>query len=119
VTDTYTHIDPSSIIGKCVVLPNLESIPVIEDPLVFYCSERLPMDRPLPQPLQRPLRRCTACQDRLVQRLQDQQQLLALENKLPAVDLYSGAGGAILGAHGLFRVTTAVDLDPTACRTLQ
>ena len=119
MTDTNTPIDLSSIVGKCVVLHNLESIPVIEDPLVFYCSGRLSMDRPLPQPLQRPLRCCTECRDDFLQRLRNEQQLLALEDKLPAVDLYSGAGGAVLAARGLLRVTTAVDFDPTACRTLE
>lgn len=107
------------IVGKCAVLRDPESVPLIEEPLVFHCSDRLPAGRSQPQALQRPLRSCMTCRDRLVQRLRDEQQLLALENKLPAVDLYSGAGGAVLGAHGLFRVTTAVDLDPTACRTLQ
>lgn len=119
MTDSYTNINIDSIVGKCAVLHDHESIPLVEDPLVFHCSDRLPAGQSQPQALQRPLRSCTACQDGLAQRLRDEQQLLALEDKVPGVDLYSGAGGAVLGAQGLFRITTAVDLDPIACRTLK
>jgi hypothetical protein len=39
--------------------------------------------------------------------------------KLPFADYYSGGGGGVLSASPFFNVQSAVEINPTACTTLE
>jgi hypothetical protein len=103
VTDFYQHIKVNAIRGKCFVLPSGEK-PSNRDPRIFQCDS---------EPLT-----CNACLKAKLAEVEVEQTLLSF-SKLPAIDLYSGAGGAILGAKDLFESKIAVDFEPITCDTLR
>ena len=87
----------------------------------FICQQRLPHHLPALfqhlTPLHHELQSCTEC----VQAAQaaHQEEMDLANSKLPAMDLYSGGGGSVEAAQQHFKVSIAIDVDPTACMTLQ
>ena len=89
---------------------------------IFHCSTRLPAGRLASRraliSLDQPLAVCVPCSSRITKRESDLQAYREMGG-LPSADLYAGGGGTMLGKKGWFRSKLAVDLDGTACATLE
>ena len=90
----------------------------------YTCNQRLPGDQPIQDarsddllPLQHALKICQICSKAEHRDLADQQALVS--SKLPAMDLYAGGGGSVLGAADHFDVVAAVDYNSIEYTTLQ
>ena len=115
--DHVENVPVGEITGKCSVVPDDASLRGD-----FVCTQRLPRNsspslRNL-VPLQRALKTCVRCSAERTAK-DDQGLGFVIAPKLPAVDLYSGGGGSVLGASEHFNVKLALDHSAVACETLR
>ena len=89
---------------------------------IFHCRYRLPSGKSSTRkslvPLEAPLSCCVICTSRILSREEDIKAFRQMGG-LPSADLYAGGGGTMIGKKGWFRSKLAVDLDQTACATLE
>ena len=93
------------IMGKAVVVSSDDNLSA--EIGVFICDD--------PDTLHK---RCEACLSVWKSRKKEVRSMLA-HGKMPAMDLYSGGGGSVLGATGVLDIRACVEMDRVCCETLR